>query len=274
LNLGVVIPGHLGAGSQSALYGRYPLLGSNFGEMIRNLWQEPSRYGKAILYYPQKYGKLLGMLTPAGALVFLAPNFLIPVLISVLPHLLSQATTQLSLSDIYGVPPQPFIFLGSLYGALWLWKRTGERYAVPMAGVALIIAGIGVQMSPRFYRATPAQRRKAFQEVLARIPPDASVAAQQNLYPHVDARRTVQLFPIGVAMSELQTRYLKNPDYVLCDRRGNALPWNGDQLREAIAALESDPDYVKEIEQESFVVFRRISEGPAEWVPPIDPAAF
>ena len=94
---------------------------------------------------------------------------------------------------------------------------------------------------------------------------DASMATQQNLQPHFDCRRYIQLFPFGDSMGNLKKRSLKNPEFVLADRIGNALPYNGDQLAESILALEANAAYDKIIEKENFILFKRRAVEALQW---------
>ena len=251
----------------SLLYTRYALLGSSAEEILHNLLFNPSRLFQALAHEPIKYWRLLCYFFPMAGLTFLSPLMVIPPLISTLPHLLSQASTQLSLADIYALPAQSFLFVGAVFGAKRLIHWVGNSRIPMLTAALIIIAGIGILNSPRYYRAQTAARMKAFKEMRALVPPEASVAAQQNLLPHFDARRFIQMFPIENSMPSLQRRLLENPDWVAADRIGNALPWDGEHLARTIAALEANPEYEKVFEKENFLLFKRKFEEPARWLP-------
>ncbi len=262
----VFIPQFLEPGTKSVLFTRYPILGSDYQEMIRNLFLKPWVYFQALVYDPMKFWRLFCMLVPALGLTFFSPLFLIPCLISVAPHLLSQASTQLQLSDIYAMPLQPFIFVGAAFGFKKLQSlgQLSGREWVLMA-LAMIVAGVGVTISPRFYHASSKERIAAFEQVKSLVPREASVAAQQNLYPHFDTRSLIQIFPLGIAMPPLQSAYLANPDYLIGDRFGNPSPYSRDRKDQEIQEMEKNPRYEKVFDQAGFVVFRRNSVEEPVW---------
>lgn len=259
------IPRFLEGGHTSILYSRYSFLGNNFQEMARNLFMNPMVYARAFLYEPTKFWRFACYFFPVAGLTFLSPLFLIPPILSVMPHLFSQASTQLSLADIYSLPSQAFIFIGAVLGANKLLGTIGRRRVVHLAGFLLIIAGGGIFRSPRYFRSEKPERIRAFHELKSLVPLDVPVAAQQNLLPHFDCRRFIQLFPLRTAMSGLQTKVLENPDYIVCDRIGNALPWNEIDLGSAIAEMEQNSDYEKIFERENFVLFKRSRSEELRW---------
>jgi uncharacterized membrane protein len=264
-NIKWFVPRYL-EGSESLLHGRYYLLGDSFGEMIKNLFVKPSAYIQAFFYEPTKFWRFFCFFLPAAGLTFLAPIFLIPPIISIAPHIMSQATTQLDLSDIYAMPAQPFIFVGAAFGLMVLLRKPllAQRKAL-LAGIAFIIAAIGIFETPRYYRHESKHRIAAFKEMKILVPPSAPIAAQQNLLPHFDTRRYVEIFPLGLSMEELQARYFTNPEFVIADRQGNALPYDAPRLQSAIAAMERDVRYAKVFDKENFLLFKRTSSEDLNW---------
>lgn len=258
-------PRFVDGGGNSLLFSRYPLLGNNVQEILHTLILNPLRLAEALVYDPSKYGRLACYLLPMGGLSLLSPLLLIPPFISVLPHLLSQASTQLSLADIYSLPAQAFLFVGAVIGAQRMVTRYGEGLLPRLIAVLFVVAGFGIYNSPRYFRSQNPIRIAAFSELRSLVPDDASVAAQQNLQPHFDCRRYIQLFPLGNSMVSLQHRNLENPEYVVADRIGNALPYDGVHLKVAIQSLEENPSYEKIFERENFLLFKRRSEEPLRW---------
>jgi len=263
----VFIPRFIDEGFQSLLFDRYRFLGGSFEGMLKNLILHPMVYLKAFFYYPPKFWTLLNYFFPAALLTFLSPSFLIPIFVSVLPHIMAQAMTQLHLADIYSLPSQPFIFIGAAYGFMKLmkydvmWKKQAW-----VAGLCLIIAGLGIRNTPRFYRKETEARMMAFYALAEKVPKEASVAAQQNLLSHFDTRPLIQLFPLGIGTPNVQSRYLKNPDYIVCDRKGNALPYDGPHLRDSIVELSNNSSYSKVYEKEDFLLFKRMDKKELKWV--------
>ncbi|MCG3205156.1 MAG: hypothetical protein KCHDKBKB_01875 [Elusimicrobia bacterium] len=259
------IPHFIEGSSESLLFTRYPLLGSNFEEIVRGLFLEPTRLLRALAYEPSKYWRFFCYFFPTAGLTFLSPLFLIPPVISVMPHLLSQASTQLSLADIYSLPSQPFIFVGAVLGAQRLVVWRGGKIIPFIISILLVVAGLGILNSPRFFRNQARARTEAFSEIKRLIPDQASLVAQQSLHPHFECRANIQLFPIGFSMPSLQKRYMTNPEFILADRIGNALPYDGFFLTAAIQELENNPDYEKIFERENFLLFKRRVDENLRW---------
>src|SRR5262249_5820188 len=158
---------------------------------------------QAFLYEPTKYARAVSMLLPGGALGLLAPAWLFPAAFSLLPHILSQAQTQLSLAEIYSIPTQPFVIFASALGARRVWERRPSAKPF-LVGLAFVCAGVGIINTPRFFKFQPEKKIEAFHRMAALVPEEASVAAQQNLFPHFDARERIQIFPVGFSLIPLQ----------------------------------------------------------------------
>ncbi len=256
------IPHFLGEAQTSLLFHRYAFLSDGYTTI------NPLLLLKALVYEPTKYLRMAAYVLPVGGLVCLAPSFLFPPLVSLLPHLLSQASTQLNLADIYSMPSQPFLFAGAAFGTVRLAQWRGTKWLGHGVAALIVIAGFNLSHSPRYVRSKELGRLDAFREMKALIPHDASLLAQQNLLPQFDTRRFVQIFPIGPSFAGLKASYLANPEYVACDRIGNALPFDGPYLARAIAAWEADPGYEKIFEKKNFIVFKRKNEEPLRWLTP------
>jgi uncharacterized membrane protein len=130
-----------------------------------------------------------------------------------------------------------------------------------------VVGGVGIYQSPSYYRLSRPERVQAFREMSRLIPPDASLVAQQNIYPHFDGRQTIQIFSIRTAMPYLQTRVLENPDYVACDRVGNSSPFSSAVITADIADMEKNPGYEKIYERENFLLFKRRADESPRWRP-------
>lgn len=259
------IPRYLDGPGESLLFTRYNL-GNSFSEIVSNFFTEPTLILGALFHEPIKYWRFLNYFFPMAGLTFLAPSYIIPCLISVMPHLLATASTQLSLADIYAMPSQPFVFVGAVMGLAKLRKtRWFENHTKRWVALSFLVAGMGILNSPRTFRTLSPERLQSFQKVKMLIPADASVVAQQNLLPHFDTRRHIQLFPIATSMTELQHRVLKNPEYAVCDRIGNALPFDEKILATAIVAMEKNTAYEKIFEENDFLIFRRLAAEPLVW---------
>jgi hypothetical protein len=89
-----------------------------------------------------------------------------------------------------------------------------------------------------------AHHRRA-QAIIAQIPPDAAVAAQDRLNPHVSGRRTVYIFP-----------RVDDADYVLLDVTGPAWPQHPSDLRQSVEELLAD-DFGIAAAQDGYLLLQR-----------------
>ncbi|MFN0117412.1 MAG: DUF2079 domain-containing protein [Elusimicrobiota bacterium] len=261
------IPTFIQTGETSLMAERYPIFGKTTREIIINMFFNPGALFQALCYYPQKYFTSLCYIFPVLGLPLLSPLFLIPVILSLAPHILSQAQTQLNLADIYALPSQAFLFVGAVFGFMKLnqkpWFINKRQICL---GAIFITAAIGVYCSPKFSRFTHKNKILAFEEIKKIIPFDASLAGQQNLLPHFDSRRFVQIFPVGDHMGVLQIKHLANPEYIVCDRKGNSIPYTLKELTQSIGELEQSPSYEKIFEKEDLLVFKLKSSSEKIWV--------
>jgi uncharacterized membrane protein len=265
-HVGYFIPKFIESKHTTLLAGRYHFLGDSFSDMALNLVRKPDVWLKALLYHPVKYVTFAMHMFPVGWLTVLSPTFLLPPVISAMPHILSQASTQLDLVDIYALPFLPFIFVGA--AASWRKHHAGRFLSQRgiVVAVACLIAGIGVMTSPRSFRSETRQRRSAFAALKKMVPPSASVAAQQNLYPHFDTREIVGLFPNECTAPELQRRRWSHPDYVIADRLGNPSPFPRELRDASITSMETNPDYEKVFDEQNFMLFRLKPGVSGQWI--------
>ena len=107
---------------------------------------------KAIAFHPSKYLRLAMYLLPVGGLICFEPSFLFPPIISVLPHILSQAVMQLDLVDIYSMPSQPFLFVGAVFGSVRLLQALGYRARGHLVSALIVVAGAGLLKSHAYFK--------------------------------------------------------------------------------------------------------------------------
>ncbi len=104
------------------------------------------------------------------------------------------------------------------------------------------------------------------------VPADASLLAQQSLFPQFRHAPLHPNFPDRQQLSpDLKTSYLMNPEFVVCDRIGNALPFDEVFLAKSIAEWEANARYKKIFEKDNFIVFQRIQKEPLRWQQPLQP---
>ena len=165
----------------------------------------------------------------------------------------------------------------SLLPLLWLGvadviKRLPPRYAslVTVLLLALALAGFrlwspfpgGGRFDASLFRVTAHHR--VGHEVLARIPPDVTLAAQDGVGAHLTTRKGFWLFPWHEG---------HNPQWIAVDLNADEhYPFTRDELRAAVDALRLDPALRIEWEQDGYLLFRADpalppTQGPWLWSP-------
>lgn len=189
-------------------WGRYDYLGQTPGQMVLSLLTQPG------LVWSQLQAAEVGryfveLLWPTGFLGLLAPEIMALALPSLAINLLADFPPMHQVNTlIYAAPVIPFILAASVWGAArvqsWVTQRwPGGRRAATIAVAALVlICTIGDQIRAGYLpgggnylplSVTAHHRRAA--SIMAQIPPDAAVSAQDRLNPHVSGRETIYIFP-------------------------------------------------------------------------------
>ena len=135
----------------------------------------------------------------------------------------------------------PFLFLALIYGLKnvrdhWTSRRPdrGRRIFVAVAWI-ILVANIG---NSSFWRIVQPGRYRALstysdvRALASLIPPDASVAAQSALVPHLPQRRTIAMLP-GFG----------HEDYVFIHAGVNPWPYTQEELIAFNGMMQKDPSY-------------------------------
>jgi len=231
-------------------WGRYAYLGETTAQKLISLATRPD------LVLAQLQRANIGryffeLLLPVGFTALLAPEVLLLALPSLAINLLAdfapmhQATTL-----IYAAPVLPFVMLAAVMGVArvndWINRTRIDADQNPRKSAqsassafhwtaALLVLG-GALIGQRLWGVLPgsgnylaleetAHHRRA-QAVIAQIPPDAAVSAQDRLNPHVSGRRTIYIFP-----------RVDDADYVLLDVTGSAWPQHPSDLQHSVEEL-------------------------------------
>ncbi len=180
---------------------RYQELGQSAGEIVTTVLTRPL-FALQLLWTPA--AKVDGLLAPLSSVAFaaaLAPRWLLALAPMVLERFWSTHQNRWW-GFYYGAGASTVAVLGSIYGLRRLSERLGEarRPLLATAIAGLLLATLLVALDVRRgasllrwrqpYFTTSADRADA-EAVLALIPPDASVAAQNHLIPHLSARREI-----------------------------------------------------------------------------------
>jgi hypothetical protein len=250
-------------------WGRYAYLGETTAQKLITLATRPdlvfAQLGKANV---GRY--FFELLLPVGFTALLAPEVLLLALPSLAINLLAdfapmhQATTL-----IYAAPVLPFVMLAAVMGVARVNDRIDRTRMTPTDAAqnprpsvhsafqwtaALLVLG-GALIGQRLWGVLPgsgnhlalvetAHHRRA-QAVIAQIPPDAAVSAQDRLNPHVSGRRTVYIFP-----------RVDDADSVLLDVTGPAWPQHPSDLRRSVEALLAG-DFGVAAAQDGYLLLQR-----------------
>jgi uncharacterized membrane protein len=193
----VIIPA-FGGGSYASFTGRiafrYPELGTNPGEIVSNVVRHPDRLA-SILLQQQKLKFLIGIFGPVLALTAISGFAAVLVLPTLGILLLSNYPPQYAFTSHYSATLIPLVIGTSILG----FARLRAAYRPPVALAVLssslafsyLFGGLPFSrhFDPRLFQSEP--RYEAFVHNLDRIPPNASVAAENNLTPHLSQRRYI-----------------------------------------------------------------------------------
>lgn len=219
-------------------WGRYGYLGETPAAMATALLTRPDRVW-AQLAAAQAGAYLWKLLWPTGLLALLAPEVLLLALPSLAVNLLADFPPMHQVHTlIYAAPIVPFVSAAAVMGLARLRDRLERRAAwgskiVPVAaGVILVLALVDQRLHGYLpgsgnylaLRVTDHHRRAA--AIIAQIPPDAKVSAQDRLNPHVSGRETIYIFP-----------RIEDADTVLLDVTGPAWPQHPSDLRATVDEL-------------------------------------
>jgi uncharacterized membrane protein len=188
------------------------------------------------------------LLLPVGFLSLLAPEVLLLALPSLAINLLAQFSPMHQVTTlIYAAPILPFVMLSAVQGAArllgWFARRQGSSASAvraPWPAAAVGVWVLGAALAGQYlYGYLPfggntmplvvTDHHRHSAAVLAQIPADAAVSAQDRLNPHVAGRETVYIFP-----------RVDDAEYVLLDVTGPAWPQHPNDLRENVEELLRD----------------------------------
>jgi uncharacterized membrane protein len=203
LDLQVIMPYFRGGAAYHHLY-RYTHLGESLGEILVTIAVRPWRWLGVLLTGP-KLVYALAMLAPLGFLPLLAPRVLAAAAPGLAMNLLSVDPILINHRSQYQSFVLPFLVLAAVDGYFVLRTRAAERRWPGIAlGAAACFALILTartfnDFSIRNWRPGPEQR--AAHALMARIPHDAPVSANERLVPHLVMRENIFVYPRGVGIS-------------------------------------------------------------------------
>jgi uncharacterized membrane protein len=148
---------------------------------------------------------LLAMLAPLGFLPLLGPGALAGALPALAQNLLSSDPVLFHPRTPYQAFVLPFLVLAAITGYARLRaSRSGTpaRAALALAVMASLVLSSRTVNQFAIYRWWPDAGDRAAYRVLARVPAEAAVSAQDPYVPHLALRSRVFVFPVGIEASD------------------------------------------------------------------------
>ena len=193
---------------ESVYFQRYGELGDSPLQVARSLVTRPGLVLK-IMGEPARLQYLLGLLLSAGLLLpLLAPDVLLLCLPSLMANLLSSYEAMYSGAYHYSAPVVPFVVAAAAVGlgrvGHWV-RRLRHRELVVVATAVLFLAGSlfyhvcrgYTPIAILFYWPEVTEHHRTLERRFApQIPDDAILSTTAPLFPHVDHRERIHVFPI------------------------------------------------------------------------------
>jgi uncharacterized membrane protein len=190
----LIIPAFAGGSSYAYFSARYAQFGSTPAQIVETALTHPLRLlrtlaqAKKLAFLAGLFGPVLGLSAVSG--------FAVLILLPPLSYLLlSNYEPQFSFTNQYAAPLIPLVLgtavlgISRLPAAIQRWLTAGILLS------SLLFATVfgDLPFSRRFDRGLfrPESRYSAFASALAAIPPEASVAAENDLTPHLSNRRLI-----------------------------------------------------------------------------------
>jgi uncharacterized membrane protein len=232
--------------------------GESLSDMVRNALRDPVQL-IASTVTPSKLKALVRLIAPLAGLPLLAfgyPLLWIPMTVL---YLISNASSS-GLLNSWRLAP----FLPLLWGSIAvLIVRLRPRWAY-VSMTALLIATFvgfltlspfpgGAKFNASLYQVN--EHTRIGERIVASLPADVPLAAQNGVAAHLSTRSWVRLFP-WYDRSELASIV------VLDEKSDNSWPLKADKLRAALANMQMDPAYDTIQEQDGYYVFQLAQDAP------------
>ena len=236
-------------------WSRYSYLGATPLQKVITLLTKPGIVF-AQLQAANTWQYLGWLLLPVGFTALLAPEILLLTLPSLGINLLADFAPMHEVNTlIYAVPIVPFVLMAAVFGTMrsaecgvrsagprgrpGIWSGIGTKQAVIYWLRAVLLLGLLVcgalfaqyqygylPGSGNYHHFIVTEHHQRAAAIIAQIPPDAKVSAQDRLNPHVSGRKSLYIFP-----------RLDDADTVFLDVTGPAWPQHPSDLRKTVADL-------------------------------------
>jgi len=226
----VILP-HYNGLTGSPFMHRLAIFGPTLRESLANFIAEPALLLRWLIQ-PEIVTYLRGLLASGGYLSFLSPLTLAIAAPLVAINIFSAWNWTYSGGEHYSAMILPIVIVSAIYGmgrlAKWVARWPRLRHDQVVLGLSLMMLAIsGSQyirqgiwpFSSRFSAPRMTEHDRVGHSVISQIPPEASVSAQSNLYPHVSQRERAYFYPA-----------INGAEYILLDAAGVTYPLSVDGL--------------------------------------------
>ncbi len=264
-------------------WGRYAYLGETTVQKLVSVLTRPDLV-LAQLERAQVGRYFFELLLPVGFVALLAPEVMALALPSLAINLLADFAPMHEVTTlIYAAPVLPFVMLATVMGVArvndWINGARLNRTRMLRIGrikpinanknpptsarsalsafhwIAAILVLGGALMGQRLWGMLPGSghhlalsvtdHHRRAHAMIAQIPPDAAVSAQDRLNPHVSGRHTLYIFP-----------RVDDADYVLLDVTGPAWPQHPNDLKRSVEELLAG-DFGVAAAQDGYLLLQR-----------------
>ena len=242
----LLIPSFATNGEYRILTHRYAFLGGGPAEAIQTLLRDPLILAKQV-FRQDKLLALVQLLASMGFLPLLGGGLVLVALPLIWYLQLSDDRALALLLQWHAATYLP-VFFGAIYVGFRRLPVRGRTIATGLLLLASILAFfldgsvLGLLREPGM----EPERREVVRSLMAQIPPEASVSAQDHLLPHLSHRREIYLFPT-----------IEDADYILMDRLGSTYPLETEDYEVFWQAAQDPVGYVKLHDGSGFLLLRR-----------------
>jgi uncharacterized membrane protein len=232
---------------------RYSQFGSTAPEIVKNIFLQPKILAQT-LFKAEKFRYLLWLFLPVAFLPFFSRTAFILLVPGLLENLLTNFNAQFTGFYQYDSILVPAIFISSIFGIKNLLSRR-PKYASQLKWLLILTIAAGYlvrsPVNPVFFPAGLFQSNphwSAFRQMIKSVPPDATVAAQTNLVPHLANRKSIYM---------LNTEPFP-PDFILIDALDDFGFLGPNDLQQYILKYANSGLYETEIINERYLILKKV----------------
>lgn len=242
----LVIPSYASSGEYRILTHRYAFLGGGPAEAIRSLLRDPLILAKQVL----RQDKLLALVQLLASMSFLPllGGGMVLVALPLIWYLQLSDDRALAVLEQWHVATYLPVFFGAIFVGFGRLPTRGRDIAAGLLLLASIVAFVLDGSAIQILRepGMDSERRQVARSLMAQIPPEASVSAQDELLPHLSHRREIYLFPT-----------IEDADHILMDRLGSTYPLRDEDYEVFWEAAQEPYQYGILFDEHDFLLLKR-----------------